>query len=176
MISIIGAEQQQKPNSSAGFTLTKICIVFALIKEMRSMRETQLFAANSSSPIGSVIFWHFSFLCRQPAWVALISVRTCFELRAFYTPHLNWYMSAFLLHSSAASARLRVSLCMEARLWRLFLLSRWHYIAGVYSLFVSSPSLSWSRMPIHFPMYFLGNGTSMAQKKHHFLSIAMLSS
>ena len=108
MISIIGAEQQQKPNSSAGFTLTKICIVFALIKEMRSMRETQLFAANSSSPIGSVIFWHFSFLCRQPAWVALISVRTCFELRAFYTPHLNWYMSAFLLHSSAASARLRV--------------------------------------------------------------------
>ena len=38
----------------------------------------------------------------------VIRVRTCFELWAFYMPHLNWYMSAFLLHSSAASARLRV--------------------------------------------------------------------
>ena len=52
-------------------------------------------------------FQHFLFLCR-PTWVALIRVRTCLELRAFDTPHLNWYMSAFLLHSSAASARLRV--------------------------------------------------------------------
>ena len=44
----------------------------------------------------------------RPAWVALIRVCTCFELLAFHTPHLNWYMSEFLLHSSAASARLRV--------------------------------------------------------------------
>ena len=27
---------------------------------------------------------------------------------AFYSPHLNWYIYAFLLHSSAVSARLRV--------------------------------------------------------------------
>ena len=46
----------------------------------------------------------------RPAWVALIGVRTCFELRAFYSLNLNWfmywYMYAFLLHSSAASSSL----------------------------------------------------------------------
>ena len=55
MISIIG-NQQQKPNSSAGFTQTKIFIMFSRIKGMHSMRENWFFAANSSSSIGNVIF------------------------------------------------------------------------------------------------------------------------
>ena len=55
MISIIG-NQQQKPNSSAGFTQTKIFIMFSRIKGMHTMRDTQIFAANSSSSIGAVIF------------------------------------------------------------------------------------------------------------------------
>ena len=47
-------------------------------------------------------------------WVALIRVHTCFKLRAFYMPRLSWYMSAFLLHSSA---RLQASspLCVQRR-------------------------------------------------------------
>ena len=44
----------------------------------------------------------------MPACIALIHVRTCFEMRAFYSLHLNWYMYAVILHSSAASSRLRV--------------------------------------------------------------------
>ena len=44
----------------------------------------------------------------MPACIALIRVRTYFEMLAFYSRHFSWYMYTFLMHSSAASARLRV--------------------------------------------------------------------
>ena len=43
----------------------------------------------------------------MPAWIALICVRTYLKMGVFDSPHLNWYMYASLLHSSAASAHLR---------------------------------------------------------------------
>ena len=58
--------------------------------------------------ITTLEYCSFLFVCRQARLGSVHPCRTCFELRAFYTPHLNWYMSAFLLHSSAASACLRV--------------------------------------------------------------------
>ena len=42
--------------------------------------------------------------------VALICVRTYFKMLAFDSPDLNRYMYAFLLHSSAESARLRMTI------------------------------------------------------------------
>ena len=54
--------------------------------------------------VWSMDYWAF-FILMSARLGSAHPCRTCFGLRAFYTPHLNWYMSAFLLHSSAASAR-----------------------------------------------------------------------
>ena len=59
-----------------------------------------------STSIVSFIDIFYSYVS-MPACTALICVHTYFEIWAFYSPHINWYMYAFLLHSSAASARLR---------------------------------------------------------------------
>ena len=122
-----------------------------------------------------IFYKHFCVLSQTyvvPNWIYLLDFSTLTSLMRI--PHSEWgsktsdqyvYMriagdGALFLAGTCTQfhciqmRRLHVSgssLCTEARLWPLFLTSWWHFIAGVHSLLVSSPSLSWSRMPIHFP-------------------------
>ena len=103
---------------------------------------------------------HFLFLCRQ---ARLGSAHPC--------PHL--FRTAGFLYAALKLVHVHIStafkccvctppgpLCVWRRDCDGFLYRHDDIISLEFT--VSSPSLS--RMPIHFPIYFLGDGTSLAQK------------